>query len=85
MADSSGSTRKKGGAGVAEGAPVAARPEVDDGRGLVLVASGNGPAGPWSYWWPAADWAELDQAERRRVERRARKMYSRPTAEGDGA
>ena len=85
MADSSGSTRKKGGAGVAEGAPVAARPEVDDGRGLVLVASGDGAGGPWSYWWPAAEWAALDQAERRRVKRRARKMYSRPIAEGDRA
>lgn len=53
--------------------PVAARPESD--RALVLVASGDGPAGAWSYWWPAADWAELDQAERRRVRRRARKMY----------
>ena len=78
-------TRNKGGAGVADGAPVAARPEADDGGGLVLVASGNGPAGPWSYWWPAADWAELDQAERRRVKRRARSMYSRPIAEGDRA
>ncbi len=53
----------------------------DQGGGLVLVASGDG----WSYWWPAAEWAALDQAERRRVKRRARKMYSRPIAEGDRA
>ena len=57
----------------------------DQGGGLVLVASGNGAAGPWSYWWPAADWEALDQAERARVKRRARSMYSRPTAAGDRA
>jgi hypothetical protein len=56
----------------------------DQGGGLVLVASGNGAAGPWSYWWPAAEWAALDQAERRRVKRRARSMYARPAA-GDRA
>ena len=74
-------TRSKGGAGVVDGAPVAARPEADDGGGLVLVASGNGPAGAWSYWWPAADWAELDQAERAKVKRRARSRYARPAGD----
>ena len=53
----------------------AAGPEDDQGGALVLVASGDGPAGPWSYFWPAADWEALDQAERRRVRRRALKMY----------
>ena len=57
----------------------------DQGGGLVLVASGDGAGGPWSYWWPAAEWAALDQAERAKVKRRARKMYSRPIAEGDRA
>ena len=74
-------TRNKGGRGVADGAPVAARPEADDGGGLVLVASGNGAAGPWSYWWPAAEWAALDQVERAKVKRRARSRYARPAAD----
>ena len=52
----------------------------DQGGGLVLVASGNGAAGPWSYWCPAAECAALDQAERRRVKRRARSLYARPAA-----
>ena len=76
-----GTTRNKGGAGVADGAPVAARPEADDGGGLVLVASGNGAAGPWSYWWPAAEWAALDQVERAKVKRRARSRYARPAGD----
>lgn len=70
-----------------DGATVKAQGTAEDDRGggLVLVASGDGAAGPWSYWWPAAEWAALDQAERARVKRRARRMYSRPIAEGDGA
>ena len=64
--------------GAADGAPVK---DDDQGGGLVLVASGNGAAGPWSYWWPAAEWAALDQVERAKVKRRARSRYARPAGD----
>ena len=68
----------------ADGATVeAAGPEDDQGGGLVLVASGDGPGGPWSYWWPAAEWDGLNVAERAKVIRRARLTHERAAAEDD--